>query len=73
LVWLLKTIIKVREHIELFINDPLDSQLRNHSINVPYKDSHSSDIMGNYRAIYKLVDKGTALFTHTGTHGQLYC
>ncbi|MHB1864966.1 MAG: type II toxin-antitoxin system RelE/ParE family toxin [Candidatus Saccharimonadales bacterium] len=63
---------RVGERIELFANDPLDSQLRNHSINVPYKDSRSIDITGDYRAIYKLVDKETALFTHVGTHSQLY-
>ena len=63
---------KVGERIELFVNDPLDSQLRNHSISVPYRDSRSIDITGDYRAIYKLVDKETALFTHVGTHSQLY-
>ncbi len=63
---------KVGVRIELFVNDPLNGQLRNHSINVPYKDSRSIDITGDYRAIYKLVDKETALFTHVGTHNQLY-
>jgi addiction module RelE/StbE family toxin len=60
------------KRIELFTADPLNSQLRNHALNTPYKGSYSIDITGDYRAIYQLVDKNTALFTHIGTHSQLY-
>ncbi len=63
---------KMVERITLFTNDPLDSQLRNHAIYTPYKGSYNIDITGNVRAVYELVDDETALFTHIGTHSQLY-
>jgi addiction module RelE/StbE family toxin len=63
---------KMVERISLFTNDPLNRQLRNHALNTPYKGSYSIDINGDYRAIYELVDNDTALFTHIGTHSQLY-
>jgi addiction module RelE/StbE family toxin len=63
---------KMIERITLFSKDPLDNILRNHALNTPYKGSFSIDITGDYRAIYYLVDDETALFTHIGTHSQLY-
>ncbi len=63
---------KLIERIELFAQDPLNSQLRNHALHTPYKGSYSIDITGDYRAVYELVEKDTALFTHIGTHSQLY-
>lgn len=58
--------------IELFGTNPLNTQLRNHALNTPYKGSYSINITGDYRAIYQLIDDETALFTHIGTHSQLY-
>jgi len=63
---------KMIERISLFCKDPLDSMLRNHALNTPYKGSYSIDITGDYRAIYYLTNNQTALFTHIGTHSQLY-
>ena len=63
---------KMIERIDLFTQDPLSSQLRNHALHTPYKGSYSIDITGDYRALYELVDEETALFTHIGTHSQLY-
>jgi addiction module RelE/StbE family toxin len=63
---------KMIERLSLFSNDPLNRQLRNHALNTPYKGSYSIDITGDYRAIYELVDEDTSLFTHIGTHSQLY-
>lgn len=63
---------KMIERITLFTKDPLDSQLRNHALHTPYKGSYSIDITGDVRAIYELIDDNTALFTHIGTHSQLY-
>ena len=68
----LKVKTKMVERITLFSRDPLDSVLRNHALNTPYKGSYSIDITGDYRAVYHLVDDQTALFTHVGTHSQLY-
>lgn len=63
---------KMIERITLFTKDPLDSQLRSHALHTPYKGSFSIDITGDIRAIYELIDDNTALFTHIGTHSQLY-
>jgi addiction module RelE/StbE family toxin len=60
------------ERIILFSKDPLNPTLRNHGLNTPYKGSYSININGDYRAIYQLVNNETALFTHIGTHSQLY-
>lgn len=60
------------ERITLFSKDPLNPTLRNHALNTPYKGSYSINVTGDYRAIYQLVDSQTALFTHIGTHSQLY-
>ena len=58
--------------ITVFSKDPTNSTLRNHALNTPYKGSYSINITGDYRAIYHLVEDQTALFTHIGTHSQLY-
>lgn len=63
---------KMVERITMFTKDPLEYALRNHALNTPYKGSYSIDITGDYRAIYFLVDDETAMFTHIGTHSQLY-
>jgi addiction module RelE/StbE family toxin len=63
---------KMIERINLFTQDPLDKRLRNDPLHTPYKGSYSIDITGDYRAIYELIDDETALFTHVGTHSQLY-
>lgn len=63
---------QLADRIELFGADPLHAQLRNHALQTPYKGSYSINITGDYRAIYHMVDAQTALFTHVGTHSQLY-
>ena len=63
---------KMVNRITLFSVDPLNPILRNHPLHTPYKGSYSIDITGDYRAIYELINDDTALFTHIGTHRQLY-
>lgn len=63
---------KMVERVAQFSEDPLSANLRNHAIHMPYKGSYSINITGDYRAIYQLIDDHTALFTHIGTHSQLY-
>ena len=64
--------VQLVKKITLFSKDPLKPALRNHALNTPYKDSYSINISGDYRAIYHLVDDQTVMFTHVGTHSQLY-
>ena len=68
----LKNKQKALKALQEFNIDPLSSRLRNHALHTPYKGCYSIDITGDYRAIYKLIDNETALFTHIGTHSQLY-
>lgn len=68
----LKVKAKMVERITVFTKDPLEYALRNHALNTPYKGSYSIDITGDFRAIYFLIDDETAMFTHIGTHSQLY-
>ncbi len=68
----LKVKDKIVERLMLFSKNPLNARLHNHALNTPYKGSYSINITGDYRAIYHLVDSQTALFTHIGTHSQLY-
>lgn len=63
---------KMVERMTLFAQDPTNRLLRTHSLNTPYGGSYSIDITGDVRAIYELIDDNTALFTHIGTHSQLY-
>lgn len=63
---------KMVERITLYSKNPLDRMLRNYALNTPYKGGYSVDITGDYRAIYHLVDGQIAMFTHIGTHSQLY-
>ena len=63
---------QLADRIELLGANPLHKQLRNHALHTPYKGSFSIDITGDYRALYHLIDEQTALFTHVGTHSQLY-
>ena len=67
-----KTKQKMVERMTLFAQDPTNSQLRSRSLKTPYKRSYSIDITGDVRAIYELINDETALFTHIGTHSQLY-
>jgi mRNA-degrading endonuclease YafQ of YafQ-DinJ toxin-antitoxin module len=67
-----KNKLKMVERITLFALNPTDSQLRNHALNTPYNGSYSIDVTGDIRAIYQLIDDETAMFTHIGTHSQLY-
>ncbi|MGH7142217.1 MAG: type II toxin-antitoxin system RelE/ParE family toxin [Candidatus Saccharimonadales bacterium] len=60
------------KRITLFSKDPLTPVLKNHALNTAYRGSYSINITGDYRAIYHLVDTQTAMFTHIGTHSQLY-
>ena len=67
-----KVIKQAIDRLELFVEDPTSQVLRKHALNSPYKGSFSIDITGNYRAVFHLVEKDIALFTHIGTHSKLY-
>jgi addiction module RelE/StbE family toxin len=62
---------KLQERIALFVDNPLDPQLRNHALSGKYKDYRSIDVTGDIRAIY-ITTSSETIFEHIGTHSQLY-
>lgn len=61
-----------KERLVLFLADPFDAILRNHSLTGEWAGRRSINITGNYRAIYKEVGDNIALFEAIGTHSKLY-
>lgn len=58
--------------IALFARNPIDPILRNHALKAQYQGYRSIDITGDYRAVYRSIETSKAVFTHIGTHSQLY-
>lgn len=64
-----------KQRLLLFIENPDDLELNNHSLQREYAGFRSIDITADYRAIYKEViqeDDTYIYFTSFGTHSQLY-
>ncbi len=59
------------ERIQIFVQDPNDIILNNHSVHYLYEGCRSINISGDVRALYEMVDD-TALFVRIGTHSELY-
>jgi addiction module RelE/StbE family toxin len=62
---------KVQLNIKLFVENPLNPVLRNHTLKGKYKDYRSIDITGDVRALY-LQNDSEVIFDAVGTHSQLY-
>ena len=63
---------KVRERMELFLEDPFNLQLNNHSLRGKYTDYRSINIKGDLRDIYKFVSEDECVFVVVGTYSKLY-
>ena len=67
---------KLQEHtderIMLFLIHPSAAQLKNHPLQGKYNGYSSINITGDYRALYKLIESGIAVFTYIDTHDKLY-
>ncbi len=63
---------RVHERIILFMANPSHPMLGNHALTGKYQGYRSINITGDYRAVYELLDKNTALFTDLDTHSNLY-
>ena len=64
--------VRVRERINIFIQDPFNSKLENHSLHGEYEGFRSINITGDIRLIYELLNDGTARLGLIGTHHELY-
>jgi addiction module RelE/StbE family toxin len=58
--------------LEIFINDPMDESLNNHSLSGKFSKYRSINISGDIRAIYKTNEDDMAIFIDTGSHSKLY-
>lgn len=63
---------KFKKRIAIFLNDPFDPILNNHSLRGKYKGYRSISITGNLRAIYKATKQDVAIFITINTHSKLY-
>lgn len=59
------------ERIHLFIQNPMDPVLNNHSVEKRFPGCRSINITGDYRAIFK-TQEATAIFINIGSHSDLY-
>lgn len=65
----------LKEQILLFVRNPQNPKLNNHSLVRNYEGFRSIDITNDYRALYKEKlegDETVAYFEEIGTHEELY-
>lgn len=60
-----------KRRLEIFLKNPLDSQLNNHALTGNYRGYQSINITGDWRAIYT-ENQEEIIFVALGTHSQLY-
>ena len=62
---------KFIERKNLFIGDPFNPLLNNHSVDRAFRACRSINVTGDYRAIFK--EEGTGItFLMIGSHAELY-
>lgn len=65
--------VAFKSRLEIFITDKYHPILNNHSLAGKYKNHRSINISGDWRAIFRVLDDGEAIyFDFIGTHSQLY-
>ena len=65
----------IDEKLRIFRKNPIDLELKNHTLQEPYQDRRSIDITNDYRAHYREIKEGmetVAYFVSLGTHEELY-
>ena len=60
------------QRLNLFLEDPSNSQLRIHPLKGKYLGYWSLNVNGDLRALYKKVEHELVIFALIGTHSQLY-
>jgi mRNA interferase YafQ len=63
---------KVITQLSLFVENPMDSRLRNHALSGKWSAYRSIQITGDIRAIYSVVNETVVLFIDIGSHSKLY-
>lgn len=63
---------EVLSQIRIFREKPFYALLENHKLHGDYKGYSSINITGDFRAVFKHIDKNTVVFAYLGTHSELY-
>lgn len=63
---------QVFERVQLHTKDNTNPLLNDHKLGPPYESYRSINITGDYRLVYKRVEKDTYYLRAIGTHHQLY-
>ena len=64
--------LKCKGRLNLFLDDPFNKLLKNHALQGKYKGLRSINMGGDLRAIYEMINSGTAFFVDLDTHSNLY-
>lgn len=67
-----KIISAFYERLQIFMNDGDAKVLNNHYLKGKYEGYKSINVTGDFRAVYKLVEKEFAYFVDIDNHGNLY-
>jgi len=63
---------KTLKRIKLFQKDPFNILLDNHKLHGEYEGYSSINITGDFRAIFKHLNREQVVFYYIGTHPELY-
>ncbi len=63
---------KTIRQLEIFLIDPMDTRLKNHSLSGKWSEFRSINITGDIRAIYTKIDFNIVRFIDIGSHSDLY-
>lgn len=63
---------KMWERLFLLTADNLNPLLNDHKLGPPFESYRSINITGDYRLVYKRIEKDTYYLRAVGTHHQLY-
>lgn len=64
--------MKFQEQLEIFSVCSTDKRLDNHALHGKYLGYRSIKLTGDWRIIFKEIDKDIILLVNIGTHSQLY-
>lgn len=64
--------IKVKQTLEIFIEKPDDTTLRNHPLKGEWIKYRSISAGGDLRLHYRVINDNAVIFVAVGTHSQLY-
>jgi addiction module RelE/StbE family toxin len=63
---------QIKTRLDLLAEDEFSPLLNNHKLHGEYGDCRSVNITGDFRLVYKKVDKQQILLVEIGTHSKLY-